>query len=104
MIREQYRVLDILIVLILCIICVYASIKMWKNYLKTKEIRVESRFETIDTWREENEIDSPIKYQLVFDKETGVEYYQVDGVICCPRYDENGEIVIYKIGENDKYK
>lgn len=38
-------------------------------------------------------------YRLVYDSETGVMYYLANtyngGLALCPRYDENGEIMIY---------
>lgn len=57
----------------------------------------DDRFETIDYWIEDTH-----NYYLVYDKETKVEYFILNGDYqsgICPRYDKNGEIMLYE-GEN----
>lgn len=91
---DKFHVYVIAAYSILLVFGVYATI----TESSTSEAAQVSRLVTIDEWEDS---DSTI-WRLVYDRDTGVEYYQYgdNEVSMCPRYDEDGNIVVYNKGSN----
>ena len=74
------RLIAVLLIMVIAISCVAcgSSVPMEKQFVKIDEYRTHHGY---TVW-------------LVFDPETKVEYFMRSDLMC-PRYDENGNIVLY---------
>ena len=82
---------------ILCII-IYVVTDGGKHIMEETDTKISQKFEVIDSGEFNN-----IKYCIIYDKDTGVEYYTLcegsnKGTLM-PLYDTDGKILLYGVGE-----
>lgn len=96
LILNNEKVSRFIFIVALLVFITFVAFGCFRADAKASEVKID-RFETIDSWFEDGR-----NYYLVYDKETKVEYFVLRGDTqsgICPRYDKNGEIMLYE-GEN----